>query len=145
MIIETTHTDQGITYYLDLSEFRAAVKKAKGKALRFVTPDGAADIVDAGVLRKLLVDTTSVKIVLFPEAKKWITRAELIEPVYDEGHARKVWGPTIRGRERPDLYSPEPRIGLICLGREYEGGRGLIYLYLFPVSDGREVGTCLIA
>lgn len=144
MITDTTNTEQGITYYLDIAEFRAAAKKARGKSVRFVMPDGAADIADAGVLRKLLDKSTSVKIVLFPEAKKWITRAELIEPVYDEERARKTWGPILRGHVRPDRYSPEPRIGMICLGREYAGGRGLVYLYLFPPSEGREVGTCLI-
>lgn len=145
MILRTEKTERGTSYILDVLAFRHAIKKVRGKSIRFVLPDGVADMIDAPVLRHLLPGVSSVKIELFLDSRSWEARSELIEPL-DVGYdARNFWGPTVRGRVRPELYNPPPRIGLLCLGREHEGGRGLVYLYLFPPSDEREVGTCLIA
>lgn len=144
MITDISHTEQATRYDLDMRIFTAAVKKTKGRALRFLSPDGMADILDASVLRKLLPTCTSAALVLFHTSKTWTERGELIRPLYGEKDARKEWGPTTRGYVRPDLYTPLPRVGLVVLYREYEGGRGAACMYLYAPSEERKVAICPI-
>jgi hypothetical protein len=118
------------------------IKKTTGKFINFVTPDGQCSC-ELSPLKNLIRGSggalISAEIEHYTEARKWMDRAEVIEPLYDEEHARRQWGPVDKyGRPRPYDYHPPDRLGRILLTYGGDHNRGVISLYLFVARDGFE-------